>query len=198
MGEFLCSAHWVLYHRSHTAGYGCILYGCVETSWKRLSELSTATASIPVTQGITQNVNGVVYVRETNNDVRQLNNIGFTPIALTGHTHEVGKIIYDNIRKHFYQGVSGGLWHQIDNEVILVDYVEVHWKKHCSGSSSPPNSVDCYGYGRFSFRPPIEEGSMAYQIGLDDAIAQAQDNAGGCGVGCDDGELVSIENFYMP
>lgn len=39
---------------------------------------------------------------------------------------------------------------------------------------------------------------MAYQTGLLDAIAQAQDHAGGCGGGCDEGELVSIENFYMP
>lgn len=92
-----------------------ILYGCVETNWRRLSELSTSTAAIPTTQGITQNVSGTVYVRETDNSVRDLKNVNYPTVTLTGQTHEIGKIVYDTTTKHFYQGVSGGKWHQIDN-----------------------------------------------------------------------------------
>lgn len=93
-----------------------ILYGCVESSWKRLSELSIATAALPTTQGITQNIGGNVYIREMNNSVRQLKNIGFVPVTLVGQTHEAGKIVYDSRTKHFYEGVNNGLWHQIDNQ----------------------------------------------------------------------------------
>lgn len=98
-----------------------ILYGCVEGNWKRLSEWNTATnpSVFSSTQGITQNVGGGVYVREMNNSVRDLRNVHFEPITLTGHAHAVGKIIYDSTSKHFYQGVQqANKWHRIDNGAI--------------------------------------------------------------------------------
>lgn len=116
-----------------------IFYGCVEGVWKRLSENTISSVSVPAILGVTHNVNGVVYVREIDNTVRALNNVGFTPISLVGHTHEVGKIIYDTTQKHFYQGVSGGLWHRIDNNDVVGEMyrIEVTLMPPHNGNGQP-------------------------------------------------------------
>lgn len=100
------------------------LYGCVEGVWRKLTEETSSNVAIGSTKGTTQNVNGVVYAREANNSIYQLNNIGFTPISIPGQTHEVGKIIYVN--QHFYQGVTGGKWHEIDNPPIPYGAITVN------------------------------------------------------------------------
>lgn len=104
-----------------------ILYGCVETNWRRLSELSVVTNSnlLPINQGITKNVDNSVFVREMDSSIRAIRNVHFNPITLSGHIHQIGKIIYDNTTKHFYQGVNDGKWHRIDNGSSYPDGVSI-------------------------------------------------------------------------
>lgn len=68
------------------------LYGCVEGAWKKLTEDVPSNAGILGNLGGSQNINGVVHARETNNVVSQLNNIGFTPISVSdAPAHTIGK-----------------------------------------------------------------------------------------------------------
>ena len=93
-------------------------YGCVEGQWKKITEDVPSNAAVTAPIGVSQNINGIVHMREANNVVSQFPNIGNVDESISdAPPHVIGKVYYSNSRKHFYQGVAGGLWHQIDNMV---------------------------------------------------------------------------------
>lgn len=107
-----------------------ILHGCVEGKWVRISEESAELIRFPreEKENITKtgflgnkSVSIVESVMLGGNDAERivlLKNKNFVPIAIPEEVHSMGKIIYSRNRKHFYEGVDNGLWHQIDNENI--------------------------------------------------------------------------------
>lgn len=107
-----------------------MLHGCVEGKWVRISEESAELIRFPreEKENITKtgflgnkSVSIVESVMLGGNDAERivlLKNKNFVPIAIPEEVHSMGKIIYSRNRKHFYEGVDNGLWHQIDNENI--------------------------------------------------------------------------------
>lgn len=148
------------------------LYGCVEGQWRKLTEDVASNAGILGNLGNTQNINGVVHGRETNNVVSQLLNIGNSPINIAdAPAHVVGKIYYSNSQKHFYQGVNGGLWHQIDNMVWSSTQTRA-----ASGNFTRNNCGADYVGGTITYTPS-STASAASTISQADADTKAANQA---------------------
>lgn len=101
-----------------------ILYGCVEGTWREFGEVFEGPSSEPSTGqlGLTHVIGLNAMVFDNGGKVgdviygREMKNIGFSPIDIPNEIHQEGKVIYGGSPKHFYVGVPGRLWHQIDNE----------------------------------------------------------------------------------
>lgn len=91
------------------------LYGCVESTWKKLSEdVNNYSVSFSGPSGTTQLTGSNIFVKE-GLSYAQLANIGSPAISIAGEPHALGKLIYSTSLKHFYQGIDNGLWQQVDN-----------------------------------------------------------------------------------